>query len=648
MMFCQLPTQIMAWCTIKRRLWCHALQRQAKWPLSPQQRCITTSYFYQLFAFGSSHGQAEGQQDSTVNPFLQALQARQKSRPARAQQHSHQPPTCETETSLSDPAAAKTAAETPVQLQLLPLFGHAKPHHVAAAVEWMQQEQHKHLTLLEETLSNAGSHESPAAAVPLGHVNLELVIRHLDSLEQPAETLRQMAAILLLLQDESEWRKSAALVSRSSISLPESTRQAVLQALHPLLVDSSAVSVPPVVSLQADRPVQHRSMAVAAQSWRRQQALLLKGTHFALRRDQTVPSPDEHDRDRELAEALNQVEQELLTVSPQRVSMATPPLIASVYQYIGLRNEQAIQNGYQHVTHQVFAQSNSGTMLAEVQELHAAVADKLVPYLIETMGTTPSPEETMLHSHYLSATGTTTTNASSSSSSSSSSQRSSTTFAARQQRHHDARTMLRLEEHVTLEGALQCAFRILQDVMGLSIVPAQLDRNAVVNSTWHAQVRLYHAYDDMNHGAYLGSFYLDPLAREEKLARNVTIPIWPRAHNDVTVSLALTEPAWDTDPIMVSWNQCEALFHEMGHVAQFLLAKSFPAGCLLGPQNVPLDFSEFLPKVRLLLPLSDGHIPLSLTVAHVFLSLRLGYSLCLAKTKSSWSIGSPSDRRCTP
>ena len=213
--------------------------------------------------------------------------------------------------------------------------------------------------------------------------------------------------------------------------------------------------------------------------------------------------------------------------------------------------------------------------MEQVTELHNTVRNKLVPQLhVE------SPKQNDMLDAYLSSTGPTEKKPT----------------ADEEKQRSDRITMMRLEEHVTLDGALFFLFRLSQDLFGVSVVE---DETSTIG--WHSDVRVFHMLDEQS-GKHLGSFLLDPYERSGKLGRPVTSPLYGRGGTSdvpiVALSLSMEPPAWDTESAPMTWDDVEGLFHEMGHVFQCLLARS-DMGTLLGPDKMPFDLSEFLPKVCL-------------------------------------------------
>jgi Zn-dependent oligopeptidase len=508
-------------------------------PSKTQQRHII-SYLRNVFRTGSL----------SVNPILESLQ------PPEADDDEH-------------------------PVRRLPQFSLAQPHHVQAAVEFVQVQQQNFAVNLQAHVVEC--EKSTTVADP--KQQLDDLIRMIDQVEQPAYTLRQISSLLWLLSDEKtkpEWHKAAAIVSAMETPTVPAT---VHKQLHNLLQSLENND-------DDDRP---RELAYAAKYLLRKYEVTTgkRLLHNNNNDDDDESEPARIQNYQELAEALQEVEQSLLAT---KSSAATSQTVANMYNYIGIRTAQAKLLGYDTVCDQVFAGGGAAAAdVAEIHRLHATMAERMVPFLVQTVGIKKSKDELALDAYLADSGG----------SLESSSSKLSSEDSPEMQRRKDNFVMLKLEHHVTLDGALQFAFRLTQDLLGISIEPADGAETTSNASAWNADVRLFHVFDEINKHArqqYLGSFYLDPFQREGKLARSATIPIFARGPETrqepvVCMSLEIEVPAWDTDPPVLTWEDCESLFHELGHVVQFLLAQS-KAGVILGPQNMPLDISEFLPKVR--------------------------------------------------
>lgn len=514
-----------------------------------QQRSIT-SYLRSVFLTGSL---------SPVNPILESLQQQQ--------------------------AVGAVKTKDGFGPPRLPQFSLAQPHHVQAAVEYVQQQQQATLKRIMASCdlpNHVPISDRNVATTMENKQQLDDLLRLMDQMEQPAYTLRQVTSLLWLLSNDeatkAEWHRAAAEVSAAEAwQTSEPSAGLIHTQLRALL-------------LHVREP--NRSSATSS-SWAAATLWLRK---HEVRTGQRLLDDDGDDGNKRhiyrvkeqageeelqssypvLTEALHEVEQSLLTT---KSSIATPQTIARMYNYIGIRTEQAKLLGYPTVADQVLA--GAAANLAEIRRLHVSMKERIVPLLRKLVGVKKTRNELALDA-YLSGSG---------GASSSSSKVSRDGPEALHRR--DKYMMLKLEHHVTLDGALQFVFRLVEDLLGVSFALAEK------NDAWNSDVQLYHAFDETNSKEYLGSFYLDPFQREGKLARSATIPIFARGPNRpplVCLSIKIDAPAWDTDPPVVTWEDCESLFHEFGHVLQFLLAHS-ESGVTMGPQNMPLDVSEFLPKV---------------------------------------------------
>jgi Zn-dependent oligopeptidase len=143
-------------------------------------------------------------------------------------------------------------------------------------------------------------------------------------------------------------------------------------------------------------------------------------------------------------------------------------------------------------------------------------------------------------------------------------------------------------------------------------------------TAWHGSVRLLHVYqpasESRSQQRFLGSFYLDPVARPAKLPRNVTSILYPPVAAGVSsfaapdknpnlsfspvvmgMSLSMEHPGWEGDPVRMRWEDAVGFLHELGHVVDVLLLHSLdrlPLGAIVGHASLPADRSEILPKVR--------------------------------------------------
>jgi hypothetical protein len=277
---------------------------------------------------------------------------------------------------------------------------------------------------------------------------------------------------------------------------------------------------------------------------------------------------------------------------------ASPTLLSNVYNYIGLRTEQAKLLGHDNAVVQVLSRSTV-TTLSEIHAMHQVVETVIAPEIRRLTGAKTS-DEIELES-YLMPT-------------SSSAEPKTTAFTAKQMEYKkDEFDMMKLEHYVTLDGALQFLFQLLNTLTGITFEPV-----ANVNRASWSETKTYRAMDE---GTCIGTLLIDPLARPDSVHGAVSIPVIDRSPTRtpfVCLSLSVKPPAWQGDQIRVNWEDCESLFHEMGHCVQLLMGRS-ELGSVLGPANLPADVSEFLPKVRVLSSVSGRAL--------------------LIRVGSSWNIG---------
>jgi len=350
--------------------------------------------------------------------------------------------------------------------------------------------------------------------------------------------------------------------------------------------------------------------------------------------------------------ALHRVELELQqqqqrSGSSKRRVKLTQPLASGMYGYVGIRTERSRLLGYANFADQVLTTSSSGmsekrtrsrrriASVDDVELLHRQVSELTRPYLDRVA---ESAQAGRLD-EYLSRSGPPSSDATASSQSSN------------DQHRVDEREMIRLERHVTLDGALRFASRLFDDLLGLALVEEADPSDVVPAKVWDRDVRLFHVYSSNNDGGYdngggndddgyIGSFYLDPFRRDGKLNRPVTSPILARraaaAAGDssragtapvVCVSLAIEPPVWDTDPAALTWADTEALFHELGHAVDYLTA-NVRYGSIAGFESFPFDRSELLPKVKR-----------SIVVSHFFIPRNRFLNKLSYATFSSWNTG---------
>jgi Zn-dependent oligopeptidase len=144
-----------------------------------------------------------------------------------------------------------------------------------------------------------------------------------------------------------------------------------------------------------------------------------------------------------------------------------------------------------------------------------------------------------------------------------------------------------LSEYLTLDGTLAGLFALTRALFGIVI---KEEVESPVNA-WYPDVRLFHVLDDTTE-VRLGSFYLDAYQRPIK-AREAYMG---QLHSNlVYLNCSIPPSTWNDMPTQLKLSDALDLFHEFGHVLQFLLAKDQKG--LLGSRNTPEDISEVVPQV---------------------------------------------------
>jgi Peptidase family M3 len=282
-------------------------------------------------------------------------------------------------------------------------------------------------------------------------------------------------------------------------------------------------------------------------------------------------------------------------------------MVSTMYGFLHLKRQQAELLGYDSLVSHVFDKDGGGmaaASLGQVRALHGAVSGRLEPHLRQLAQR--HEISSAATSGYLSPSG----NGNPGLSGRPPSQQSETGRPVRP---------MRWEKHVTLDGALQFAAKIALDLFGLSIVEEQ-QASDFKDRVWDASVRLFHVHHSAT-SQYLGSFYLDALARPAKAPRSfatvlyapaapspsaldLSTPLTPSTSPIVVgMSLNIEPTAWDTDPVRLRWDDILSLLHEFGHVLDiFLLLNSskerMSLGTIAGHASLPFHRSEVLPKVR--------------------------------------------------
>jgi len=474
----------------------------------------------------------------------------------------------------------------PPPSSFLPDFRHVEPRHAVSAAASIRADSETGIAQLLESPEDSeegdgGDERRNASLDRLG----ELLAR-LDRVRAPVEAVKHLTTLMWLVADsaskKSEWRRALdAVVSTLDADGADCEDYENAVDVVRKLRDQIASSEPSAIA-------RHREVHRAADCLVRSHA---QATGFGLE------SEDERKQYRKYVSALEDVEVELQSVTKPRL---TQQLVRDMYNYVGLRTEQAKLLGYESVCE--MAMANVGTSriatVDQIKSLHDSVSERVLP-LIAEMNKTSSSMKTSPVDDLMAPAGPTVSHAGGSG------------VPLLDPVRRDEREMIRLEHHVTLDGALQFAFVLMKDLLGIQIVEEDIEGDGAILA-WDRDVRLFRVYDGHS-SDYLGSFYLDPFARAEKLDRPVTAPVFsvrgerqqqePTAASAasypvVCVSLTAQPPAWDTEPARLGWADTEALLHELAHAVDYLVSSSrLPFQSIAGYNTLPFDRSELLPKV---------------------------------------------------
>ena len=400
-----------------------------------------------------------------------------------------------------------------------------QPHHVLdASNKILREQQHETAQLLAQQAQPS-----------------EEVLNRFNRIQAPMESLVRIAAFLGHISPSSasskaQWDTAMNGLGAALLGRNVKRELQIYQMLRNAIQSQSATT-----ASASNVETTHISMW-AAQEWIRNYEERT-GCHL----------PEENKREyRTLTRALDEVGTELQGIMTTRTSKKkSTQAMRYMYHYLGIQNRRAQLLGFPNHADQVLA--TSATSVPHLQSLHKQVGHTVLPYVAEWS----KPSTTSSLDGYLGNPNI----------------QSKRTSPDRS----DQAQMLRLEDHVTLEGALQFLRYLFRDLMDVDIVP-----DDDTSSGWNGDVRLFHVFRSEQR---LGSFYLDPFQRPAKLNRPFMAPL---SSGWAAVTLDLKCPAWDSQPVHLMWDDLEVLFHEMGHVVQSFLARRQPS----------LEFTEFLPTVR--------------------------------------------------
>lgn len=150
-----------------------------------------------------------------------------------------------------------------------------------------------------------------------------------------------------------------------------------------------------------------------------------------------------------------------------------------------------------------------------------------------------------------------------------------------------------LKPYLQLEKLLEAQFWVAEEMYGLSF--AEVEGFPV----FHPDVRVFEVTNPK--GDHVGYWYFDPYAREGKRSGAWMSEYRTQEAFDKTVTPIVSNNSnyikgKPGEPVLISWDDAETMFHEFGHALHGLLSKvNYPT---LAGTNVSRDFVEFPSQIN--------------------------------------------------
>ncbi|EEC44989.1 predicted protein [Phaeodactylum tricornutum CCAP 1055/1] len=257
---------------------------------------------------------------------------------------------------------------------------------------------------------------------------------------------RQIANWLCHMADErnkGEWHRAAQTVANTIDESSLETSETVYQTLRSLLLVQD--------EQHGELDFAMSDARFAAQMWVRK---------YEVETGQSLFEDEEKFiKYREYTEALHGVTAAIQKAPP----LATQLLIADMYNYVGLSNAKANLLGYKNWAEQIL--EHRIVTVEELEGLHETIRERLQPFLKSASGQANNSSGQALDD-LLTPTGNTPL------------------VSGLSPQQMDDLSRLRIERHVTLEGALFVASRMSQDVFGVSLIPASPEESPEQNLDW--------------------------------------------------------------------------------------------------------------------------------------------------------------------
>jgi Zn-dependent oligopeptidase len=479
---------------------------------------------------------------------------------------------------LLDAFGTTTAiAKPPLSETRLPLdFSKIQPYHVPKAAQTIRRDYERHMAELLLLFPTTNQNSASSTTTTDAHASeaLRHVVERLDQIQTPIDSLRQISNLLSVV--------SAAAAEKQSWRTAENGMESELDKSksEPQVASSEKATYDFLTSLVQQHGKNDKDdilvLVAAARRWIQSYQQRTGIGLFLISSENNRIHQQKEEEYQMLSSALHELHLRFQSSSSnnKKKNRAATYAMGDMYNGIGIRNRQAELLGYRanHAA-RVMASQPRMACIPNIQSLHTTVSQKVLGFLASQ----PQMDAFVANASTRSPTNESTT--------------------------PPPPSLLRLEDHVTLDGALVFVEHLMRDLLDVVVVEAVGCRTG-----WHKDVRLFHVFcandddgrteneDTSKQNRHIGSFYLDPFRRSGKLDRPFASPLLlSHGSNDthmvMGVSLTLEEPAWDTEPCFLTWDDAEALFHEMGHVYQCLLARRHL-------KMMPFDLSEFLPKVN--------------------------------------------------
>ena len=150
-----------------------------------------------------------------------------------------------------------------------------------------------------------------------------------------------------------------------------------------------------------------------------------------------------------------------------------------------------------------------------------------------------------------------------------------------------------LKPYLQLEKLLQAQFWVAEEMYGLSF------KEVEGIPVYHADVRVFEVVDRKNN--HVGYWYFDPYAREGKRSGAWMSEYRTQEKFDKVVTPIVSNNSnyikgKPGEPVLISWDDAETMFHEFGHALHGLLSKvNYPT---LAGTSVARDFVEFPSQIN--------------------------------------------------